>query len=118
MYFCDDGFIDISIHPPRAGRDEHQEDSDPADQISIHPPRAGRDVSLTKSLQRNSLISIHPPRAGRDMGQVEVKDDDGISIHPPRAGRDSSGRTFVTLSDRFQSTLPVRGGTPWWSSSR
>ncbi len=34
----------ISIHPPRAGRDDNGCASDrPAEKISIHPPRAGRD---------------------------------------------------------------------------
>ena len=33
--------------------------------ISIHPPRAGRDLKLCTSTT-NVAISIHPPRAGRD----------------------------------------------------
>ena len=33
----------ISIHAPRAGRDEAQEKGPPMPQISIHAPRAGRD---------------------------------------------------------------------------
>ena len=34
-----------------------------------------------------------------------------VSIHPPRVGRDSSSSTSTALLLRFQSTLPVWGGT-------
>ena len=33
--------------------------------ISIHPPRVGRDVSALPPV-RATLISIHPPRVGTD----------------------------------------------------
>ena len=36
----------------------------------------------------------------------------GISIHPPRAGRDTVGLLSVKRQGPFQSTRPVRGGTP------
>ena len=57
--------IDISIHPPLAGRDKAQDDQSPEAQISIHPPLAGRDgLPQRESMARG--ISIHPPLAGRD----------------------------------------------------
>ena len=37
---------DISIHPPRVGRDQLQQMAQNMANISIHPPRVGRDVSL------------------------------------------------------------------------
>ncbi len=57
-------------------------------------------------------ISIHPPRAGRDFSSHAAISSASISIHPPRAGRD--GKTvFLTREEaEFQSTRPVRGGTP------
>ena len=83
---------DISIHPPRAGRDQraagkahhHQDFNPPApcgagqptqtfteisEDISIHPPRAGRDITDRRPAEA-AKISIHPPRAGRDIGLV------------------------------------------------
>ena len=35
-----------------------------------------------------------------------------ISIHPPRAGRDPLPYSSPAIRPKFQSTLPVRGGTP------
>ena len=35
--------------------------------ISIHPPRAGRDGEVVELVTEPGLISIHPPRAGRDL---------------------------------------------------
>ena len=36
----------------------------------------------------------------------------GISIHPPRAGRDCPSGDICGVQKHFQSTRPVRGGTP------
>ena len=58
-------------------------------------------------------ISIHPPRAGRDVAAVVQNITDKlISIHPPRAGRDCSFCIASSTEMLFQSTRPVRGGTP------
>ena len=127
--------IDISIHPPRAGRDPSPMTILPTIiSISIHPPRAGRDrLQIWSGFLRS--ISIHPPRAGRDLPPVDVPFSLIISIHPPRAGRDGmaalskagemhfnppspcgEGQNNVDMlidSITFQSTLPVRGGTPF-----
>ena len=77
----------ISIHPPRAGRDNFRRRDYYPLLISIHPPRAGRDLVLSCP-EFETDISIHPPRAGRDLGQQEQGAVAHISIHPPRAGRD------------------------------
>ena len=78
--------------------------------ISIHPPRAGRDGDFLKVLTAD-FISIHPPRAGRDGDFLKVLTADFISIHPPRAGRDARAEEIKNRKNKFQSTLPVRGGT-------
>ena len=126
--------IAISIHPPRAGRDQPMFLWFCATFISIHPPRAGRDddcqdiqsavekFQSTRPVRGGTLpyaplavkgrISIHPPRAGRDLNSVLVKPRQNvISIHPPRAGRDGAGALFARATMIFQSTRPVRGGT-------
>ena len=81
---------EISIHPPRAGRDHRSRAYHKIAQISIHPPRAGRDRLRCCTPWPTSWISIHPPRAGRDPpGPCGAHGwAQNISIHPPRAGRD------------------------------
>ena len=79
-------------------------------EISIHPPRAGRDPP-TVIMGSVLGISIHPPRAGRDAHGVVGRILKRISIHPPRAGRDSAALVLYRVDTAFQSTRPVRGGT-------
>ena len=55
----------ISIHAPRAGRDDFLSGFGSAGTISIHAPRAGRDKGLSAQV-KELKISIHAPRAGRD----------------------------------------------------
>ncbi len=125
----------ISIHPPRAGRDQAGAAGCPgAASISIHPPHAGRDGNCPQT-DSNHQISIHPPHAGRDVTQSlknrSIKDFNPpapcgagrscviflflaqyISIHPPHAGRDNSQMIGKKATILFQSTRPMRGGTP------
>ena len=80
--------------------------------ISIHPPRAGRDdkeramLDLDKEFQ-----STRPVRGGTCRCQGRCRNR-SISIHPPRAGRDSRSAIHASSCFLFQSTRPVRGGTP------
>ena len=79
-------------------------------QISIHAPRAGRDNQGTHiaALQQ---ISIHAPRAGRD---APHKHDHVSSCHfNPRApcGARPLTHAAALASVSFQSTRPVRGAT-------
>ena len=53
-----------STRPVRGGTHSSKAQKD-SRQISIHPPRAGRD-DIDKKLRDLCDISIHPPRAGRD----------------------------------------------------
>ena len=102
---------DISIHAPRAGRDDACGRRPGRGDISIHAPRAGRDydggtyaneVALFQSTRPvrgatftseiticRPSISIHAPRAGRDVVAHGLEQGGGISIHAPRAGRDA-----------------------------
>ncbi len=99
----------ISIHPPREGRDVKSLNRSRLFIISIHPPREGRDNDCDNT-SVPSVISIHPPREGRDRFLTEYIKIDSISIHPPREGRDV--KAVVNDCDfRFQSTRPVKGGT-------
>ena len=89
---CDGGgkgaLVQISIHPPHAGRDFTRLWSGGADRISIHPPHAGRDPDDAKRGKR--LCHFNPPA-------------------PCGAGRKSQSQT--TTKKVFQSTRPMRGGT-------
>ena len=60
--------MDVNFNPPSPcgeglpGTPGHQD----CFQISIHPPRVGRDFSALGSRFQADNISIHPPRVGRD----------------------------------------------------
>ncbi len=102
--------IQISIHPPRAGRDTPGFAEIIPDSISIHPPRAGRDASIRLSLTGVIFQSTRPVRGGtKALCNLGVCVN--ISIHPPRAGRDDRAFSYYDRPARFQSTRPVRGGT-------
>ena len=103
---------DISIHPPRAGRDRqaffrriH------IVRISIHPPRAGRDTIVT--LIAATLTDFNPP-APCGAGLFLMMNRPGVllfqSTRPVRGGTHMlwhlNGGVLL-----FQSTRPVRGGT-------
>ena len=79
----------ISIHPPRAGRDDVCPRNRVYEKISIHPPRAGRDLYFSSSLL--TLGHFNPPSPCGE-GRIGLWKSGG--------------------ADSFQSTLPVRGGTP------
>ena len=122
----------ISIHPPRAGRDDDVKYAGCFTDISIHPPRAGRDIldsivnGVTEEFQSTrpvrggtricdcrstgGRISIHPPRAGRDKGKFYIPSDGVISIHPPRAGRDNDGLLTGKRAIHFNPPAPCGAG--------
>ena len=125
----------ISIHPPRVGRDDAPPSITdgtmpfqstlpvwggtvpaPGDlrarYISIHPPRVGRDLRPATHRAGFNLISIHPPRVGRDQ-RCQNDDKKRADFNPPSPC--GEGRYVVyrrtAWTCRFQSTLPVWGGT-------
>ena len=101
----------ISIHPPRGGRDAAVPEAADSKTISIHPPRGGRDLRLLVLLLLLLRISIHPPRGGRDYFKSEKKWG-GKNFNPPSPWGEGPVIIVLTLLiHRFQSTLPVGGGT-------
>ena len=103
--------LKISIHPPRAGRDSRQLQCDSRVDYFNPPSPCGEGLNPGRPDEGSGLISIHPPRAGRDCLLFLIWSESHISIHPPRTGRDSTAVCFRSWRV-FQSTLPVRGGTP------
>ena len=77
---------------------------------STRPLRGGTLVRLAHVQQ--TRISIHPPLAGRDDARSGPQIRSAISIHPPLAGRDEIADVEIMLEQIFQSTRPLRGGTP------
>ena len=81
---------DVSIHAPRAGRDQQKTHWITFIKLfqSTRPAR-GATIGGENSAEA-SVVSIHAPRAGRDQGPgdgpVHLRN---VSIHAPRAGRDN-----------------------------
>ena len=123
----------VSIHAPRAGRDDRADHGGRALNVSIHAPRAGRDGPLpSRKASRYcfnpraprgarprrwstcapwDMVSIHAPRAGRDAGRIRQGLRWYVSIHAPRAGRDQMNWCAHVSERAFQSTRPARGAT-------
>ena len=81
--------------------------------ISIHPPRVGRDFH-NEIVFHLILISIHPPRVGRDADPVVHRhQQDVFQSTLPVWGGTRPCSTGPVLPRVFQSTLPVWGGTAW-----
>ena len=78
--------------------------------ISIHPPRAGRDVHPSPEAPARIDISIHPPRAGRDIYTLLKDSLKTISIHPPRAGRDRKAQRIFSSVRDFNPPAPCGAG--------
>ena len=80
--------------------------------ISIHPPRAGRDQGHShKDMAHICIFQSTRPVRGGTKGAICSNVLASISIHPPRAGRDLIVLVVGLIIKRFQSTRPVRGGT-------
>ena len=108
-----DKIVQVSIHPPRVGRDTSPAtNSASATSVSIHPPRVGRDPGRNDVLHRWRRFNPPSPCGEGHVGVVQVVHVDLVSIHPPRVGRDRMIRSARVVSNTFQSTLPVWGGTP------
>ena len=125
--------IDISIHPPRAGRDVRIPDGAPKKALfqSTRPVRGGTmQKGSTGSTWTNfnppapcgagpvccqcpwrcPRISIHPPRAGRDYMMCDGRLIIDISIHPPRAGRDMICARSFLWRNHFNPPAPCGAG--------
>ena len=78
--------------------------------ISIHPPRAGRDAwSAADSARTTNFNPPSPCGEGRMERRGQCTDYKFQSTLPVRGGTKSP--QYGVASQLFQSTLPVRGGT-------
>ena len=137
--FCFRG-VDVSIHPPRVGRDfvfrmNNEQDrkfqstlpvwgGTPASvtlaqyaTVSIHPPRVGRDWGRDRG-GRQERVSIHPPRVGRDSSSRSYNSSSRVSIHPPRVGRDCQLPVSPGIFLSFNPPSPCGEGRARWVSLR
>ena len=127
--------FDISIHPPRAGRDYGAASTIGGGDSDFNPPApcgAGRwnppvfrafityfnppapcGAGHTRAICFPSQQDFNPPApCGAGLpGLHQVIRQVTISIHPPRAGRDFNALFAQVCIFQFQSTRPVRGGT-------
>ena len=134
MFWLDHSQNYISIHPPRVGRD--RETASVAGRGPyFNPPSPCGEGPNNVSIRAESAHFNPPSPCGEGRGnKCKHYRRHPISIHPPRVGRDSWGRsTMARLPNfnppspcgegrrcpakrlgirRFQSTLPVWGGTP------
>ena len=78
--------------------------------ISIHPPRAGRDNLFVKG-GCFTTISIHPPRAGRDLVLKSNTVRKNYFNPPAPCGAGLIDNVHFIAEITFQSTRPVRGAT-------
>ena len=78
-------------------------------EISIHPPRVGRDVA-GKAGAKAAVISIRPPREGRDPSGALPVDLLRISIHPPCVGRDTGHASTMPSWTDFNPLSPCGEG--------
>lgn len=77
--------------------------------ISIRPPRVGRDISVAGENFLNH-ISIHPPCVGRDLAAGVVGYGESISVHPPCEGRDCTSPTRTPPTCYFNPPSPCGEG--------
>ena len=109
MSVCQSKRQDISIHPPRAGRDDLHHHADLRALISIHPPRAGRDFSSHAAISSAS-ISIHPPRAGRDSRLAAISAGVKYFNPPAPCGAGLLMRGVLSAVSNFNPPAPCGAG--------
>ena len=80
--------------------------------VSIHAPRAGRDNYSPKTWPMYYCFNPRAPCGARLIYDVPGLAGALVSIHAPRAGRDRKQACLDEVSMVFQSTRPVRGATP------
>ena len=123
----------ISIHAPHAGSDHRPSGRHPGCLISIHAPHAGSDEHFHRPMRSviefQSTLPMRGATAPCDIPQSQA----GISIHAPHAGSDHTQMVMWAYpydfnprspcgerpgsvcccphTQRFQSTLPMRGAT-------
>ncbi len=101
----------VSIHAPRAGRDELSREIVNAPGV-FQSTRPVRGATLDQFVKRILVaVSIHAPRAGRDY--LAADGPQAWKSFNPRApcGARQVNASFATARAVFQSTRPVRGAT-------
>ena len=104
----------ISIHAPRAGRDQAVDTITKAIAWKFQSTRPVRGATGPLRGSRQHQREHFNPRAPCGARRHGLHGSDGryaISIHAPRAGRDAPSWTQRPSARRFQSTRPVRGAT-------
>ena len=101
----------VSIHAPRAGRDQSPQGELVLHQVSIHAPRVGRDCGDTDLHAPVWVFQSTRPVRGATRFGLLCGFNPRVSIHAPRAGRDFGEAALSTDRYAFQSTRPVRGAT-------
>src|SRR5699024_10428897 len=102
----------ISIHAPREGSDQENQDRERQAEISIHAPREGSDHCWLIRLFAVLAISIHAPREGSDLVWEHWENLMGqfLSTLPARGATLRGGAVAQEIGP-FLSTLPARGAT-------
>ena len=103
---------DVSIHAPRAGRD----DADSATGRTVgrfQSTRPARGATSTRTLRIAAQECFNPraPRGARPISGARLRERRQVSIHAPRAGRDDTACEIAGAEATFQSTRPARGAT-------
>ncbi len=100
----------ISIHAPREGCDEPQEDDYCSHGISIHAPREGCDEGQAGPVHHDLYFN---PRTPRGVRLLEMRCKERLKNFNPRTPRGvRQARGFEVMTTRvFQSTHPARGAT-------
>ena len=125
----------VSIHAPRAGRDQYRRTIDhagfkfqstrPARGATValqhaharysgfnpRAPRGARRSRLSADQATTRFQSTRPARGATTASVMSTPQVAIVSIHAPRAGRDSNRTMIVCRRLSFQSTRPARGAT-------
>ena len=101
---------DISIHAPRAGRDNFFDNLFGGAKISIHAPRAGRDPDPGAAGVRHGDFNPRAPCGARLYGRTSWPMLAHFNPRAPCGARPSSPAAAAATA-AFQSTRPVRGAT-------
>jgi len=101
----------VSIHAPRAGRDERGERvAREVEGFNPRAPRGARPHGTRKRRNPRRFQSTRPAR-GATIQPFGNSRSRLVSIHAPRAGRDILIPSMSSPSMPFQSTRPARGAT-------
>ncbi len=104
-------YIGVSIHAPRAGRDNTWHGTPPlAQSFNPRAPRGAR-LANTRHGKLNHGFNPRAPRGARPLQGREEGYSESVSIHAPRAGRDPMNGVQYDPIGAFQSTRPARGAT-------